>query len=88
MEERHAEQAVQPLAEWTVQVDRSVCNGTGLCAGSAPHRFQLGPDQRSRPVETVVGAGDQAVLDAAECCPMEAIGLTERDTGRQVFPEE
>jgi len=83
MEERPGE-ALLEVGRWTVHVESSLCNSTGICVGVAPDRFGIGPDRRSRPLATVVDAGDEAVLDAAACCPMEAIVLTDRGTGDRV----
>jgi ferredoxin len=75
------------MDQWTVHVEPSLCNSTGICAGVAPDRFGIGPDRRSRPLVTVVEAGDDAVMDAAACCPTEAIVLTDRRTGDRVPPD-
>ncbi len=59
------------------------CVGSGLCIGIAPHHFRLGKDERSQPVDTEV-APDDALLDAAVSCPMEAILVTDAVTGEPV----
>jgi ferredoxin len=71
---------------WTLSVDSEHCGGTGLCVGRAPELFQLGPDRRAHAVHTQV-ASDDAVVDAAECCPMEAIRVVDT-TGRLLYPED
>ncbi|MCP2260144.1 ferredoxin [Streptoalloteichus tenebrarius] len=71
---------------WLVEVDRDVCIGSGMCAGSAPAFFEL-VDGRSRPLHGEVDADDE-VLGAAESCPVEAILVREVGTGRQLAPEE
>jgi ferredoxin len=68
---------------WRVTVDQDRCAGAGLCAGLAPHRFTLAGG-RSQPPAGPVDA-DDVVLDAAECCPMEAIILTDAATGEPIF---
>ncbi|POX36986.1 ferredoxin [Streptomyces sp. Ru73] len=72
---------------WQVEVDRGVCIGSGLCAGAAPERFRLDSARQSHPVTDQVDAGE-AVLAAAESCPVEAILITEADSGESVFPPE
>jgi ferredoxin len=67
-----------------IQVDHGLCQGSGLCAGIAPEYFELGSDYKSRPRLEVVDAGVDLVRDAAECCPLEAITLTDADTGEPV----
>ena len=68
---------------WRVTVDRGRCIGSGLCAGTAPGRFRLGETQRSSPVRAVTEP-DDAIRDAALSCPVEAIRLTDAETGEPV----
>jgi ferredoxin len=72
-------------ALWRIQVDHSLCNGTGLCAGIAPDYFELGQDHRSRPTDEVVMPDDE-VLDAVRCCPNEAINVTDVRTAQPIIP--
>jgi ferredoxin len=57
-----------------------VCVGSGLCVGIAPAHFRLGDDERSRPIEVEV-VPDDALLDAAASCPMDAIVVADAATG-------
>lgn len=90
MEARHAgswsERAAGALvsASWRISVDQRLCIGSGLCAASAPDHFRLA-DNRSRPVRELVDAQD-VVLDAAECCPAEAITVIDVAVGRLLAP--
>ena len=70
-------------ARYRIQVDHTVCQGSGLCAGIAPEHFELGDDYKSRPRLEIVDA-DDGVRDAAECCPLEAITLTDPTTGQPI----
>jgi ferredoxin len=72
---------------WTVAVDRRVCVGSGLCAGSAPEAFRLDQARRSHPVAEETEASDR-VLDAAENCPVEAIAIRRAEGGEAVFPPD
>jgi ferredoxin len=72
---------------WHVEVDRGVCIGSGMCVNHAPAAFRLDTARQSRPVEADVDAGE-AVLAAAEGCPVEAITLALADSGEVVFPPE
>jgi ferredoxin len=67
---------------WHVEVDRSLCAGTGICAGTAPQHFRV-VDGVSVPLQPSTGAADQ-VLDAAYSCPMEAITVRDAATGEAV----
>ncbi|MEU3350194.1 ferredoxin [Streptomyces sp. NPDC037389] len=71
---------------WRVTVDRTRCVGSGLCAGVAPGAFRLDERRRSHPVEGAT-APSEAVLEAAEGCPVEAITIRGR-TGETLFPPE
>ncbi|RLV08514.1 ferredoxin [Streptomyces griseocarneus] len=69
---------------WRLTVDRDLCVGSGLCAATAPDAFRLDDARRSRPVEEVILPSD-AVLEAAEGCPVEAITIR-GSAGEAVFP--
>ncbi|HEY3259801.1 MAG TPA: ferredoxin [Pseudonocardiaceae bacterium] len=71
-------------AQYRIEVDQSVCQGSGLCAGIAPGHFKIGDDYKSRPLLQIVDADDD-VRDAAECCPLEAISLTDPKTGQTLL---
>lgn len=72
-------------AGWRVHVDPTRCIGSGICAGTAPGHFVL-VDGLSRPLAERVVPAD-AVLDAAESCPMEAIIVSEMESRRRIAPE-
>ncbi|QMU69767.1 ferredoxin [Streptacidiphilus sp. P02-A3a] len=68
---------------WRLEIDPARCQGSGLCAGFAGGHFALGEDRRSRVRNPVVDADDD-VLNAAGCCPTEAISITALETGAPV----
>ncbi|MEU5213886.1 ferredoxin [Streptomyces sp. NPDC020742] len=72
---------------WRVEVDRSVCIGSGMCVGVAPDGFRLDTARQSHPVAAESEA-DEDVLAAAEGCPVEAILVTLAGSGEAVFPPE
>jgi ferredoxin len=69
---------------WKITVSPD-CIGSGVCAGTAPRHFALGPDGRSHPLASPVEP-DEAVMDAAISCPMEAIAVADADTGTPIEP--
>ncbi|MFJ6574005.1 ferredoxin [Streptomyces sp. NPDC091292] len=71
---------------WNIEVNRAACLGTGGCAALAAEHFTL-IDRRARAVETVVSP-DEAVLDAADSCPVQAILVRDGETGEILAPEE
>jgi ferredoxin len=60
-----------------VEIDPDRCVGSGLCVGTDPQRFQIGPDGKARYVSTTFDAG--LAEEAAELCPQSAITLTYED---------
>ncbi|WP_030678856.1 ferredoxin [Streptomyces sp. NRRL B-1347] len=72
---------------WHVEVDRSVCIGSGMCVNLAPDGFALDSARQSHPRRAETDAAEQ-LLEAAESCPVEAITLTLLGTGEVVFPPE
>jgi len=70
--------------DWRVTVDARRCIGSGLCAGSAPQHFTLQGNHAVAIREIV--PPDETVLDAADCCPMEAITVVHADDGSPIAP--
>lgn len=68
---------------WHVAVDREVCIGSGIRAGTAPEAFRL-DDDRSHPVAAEIEP-DETVLDAADSCPVLAITVHSA-TGEELGP--
>ncbi|MFE2379149.1 ferredoxin [Streptomyces sp. NPDC059398] len=72
---------------WRVEVDRSVCIGSGMCVNHAPDGFALDTARQSHPRSPETDANEQ-VLAAAEGCPVEAITITLLESGETVFPPD
>ncbi|MFC5749253.1 ferredoxin [Actinomadura rugatobispora] len=70
---------------WTVAFDRHICVGTGLCAATAPDALDLDENGKGCATAETLPASE-AVRDAAESCPVEAITITDAGTGERVFP--
>jgi ferredoxin len=68
---------------WRVRVDAGRCISSGMCVGIAPERFRFDDEQHSRPVSELID-NDEMVLDAAASCPVEAISVTDAETGASV----
>lgn len=77
-------EAAHEDGRWQVEVDRSVCIGSGMCAGIAPEHFRL-TGRRSRPVNEQI-APDEDVIEAGESCPVEAILVRDARTGEVLVP--
>jgi ferredoxin len=68
---------------WRVRVDSSRCISSGMCVGTAPERFTFDEQRQSRPVSELI-EDDEEVRDAAASCPVEAISLTDAQTGSPI----
>ncbi|MEU6072885.1 ferredoxin [Micromonospora sp. NPDC047074] len=71
--------------QWRVHVDPARCIGAGICAGIAPKHFVL-VNGLSRPLAERV-APDDALMDAADSCPMEAVIVSDAGSLRRIAPE-
>jgi ferredoxin len=70
-------------ARWGVEVTTD-CIGSGMCVIAARRYFHL-VDGHSQTRHGVVEP-DDAVIAAAELCPMNAIEVFDADTGAEVAP--
>jgi ferredoxin len=61
------------------------CISSGYCRNSAPDVFGAGPDRKSFVKSNPVEEND-AVTEAMEGCPVEAISARDATTGEPVFP--
>lgn len=68
---------------WRIAVDPRLCISSGMCVASVPGRFAFGPDEHSQPISELIDE-DEEVRDAAASCPVEAISLTDAETGSPV----
>ena len=71
---------------WRITVDKGTCIGSAVCVVSAPNRFAL-DGATSSPINDEIEP-DEAAIDAAGSCPMEAIRIVEIATGAVLAPEE
>ena len=67
-----------------VKVDRELCIGIGNCVVAAPKVFKLDQQNKAVAAETS-SVEEQALWDAAQSCPENAI-ILEDDAGRQLYP--
>ena len=57
-----------------VIVDKAMCIGCGTCVAIAPKSFKLTEDGKVEVIDPV-GDSSEAVADAAESCPVNAISI-------------
>ncbi len=60
-----------------VRIIREECIACGVCAGIAPEVFTMGEDSAEVESEDVPTEHEEAVREAAESCPTEAIMVEE-----------
>ena len=58
---------------YRISIDRSLCNGYGVCEALAPEVFALGDDGVA--VLRTGVSEDEAAREACESCPMGAISI-------------
>jgi ferredoxin len=69
------------MALYKVEIDRSLCSGYGICVDLAPSVIEL--DDRAEATLLTAETDDDAVLAAANQCPMGAIKVLYADSNRQ-----
>ena len=65
---------------YRVEIDRSLCNGMASCVKIAPDTFDLDDDG----IAIVSGEAGEGAVEAAECCPFEAIAVFDQDGGARI----
>ncbi len=73
------------MADLDVKVDKDLCAGCAVCESSAPEVFKMNDDNIAM-VQTdgLAKAEKDAVVEAAQGCPSEAIIVVE--AGKQIVP--
>jgi ferredoxin len=74
------------MAKYKIDIDRELCIGDGACCGEAPNTFEMDGDNIAK-VTNADGHTPEEVLQAAQVCPVDAIKLTDAQSGEQVWPK-
>lgn len=74
------------MAKYKIEIDRDLCVGDGACCNEAPETLEM-DDESIAVVKNEDGNSPDEILAAAQCCPVDAIILTDKDTGEKVWPE-
>lgn len=74
------------MAKYKIEIDRDLCIGDGACVGEAPDALEM-DDENIAIVKDAEGNGPDEIMQAAQVCPVDAIILTDADTGKKVWPE-
>lgn len=67
-----------------VRVERDLCIGVSNCVALAPTVFELDEENKAVVLDPS-SVSDDALLEAAESCPYDAI-IVEDSEGHQVYP--
>jgi ferredoxin len=70
--------APDPASTWSVEVDRELCMGSGMCIVYAPNTFEHDGETKAVVVDP---AGDpiDAIRNAVQACPTSALRLLNDD---------
>jgi ferredoxin len=75
------------MKKYRIEIDHDRCVGDGLCRETAPATFAA--DQDGKSVVVNEGGDEPAYIHtAAEQCRLDAITLTDAETGEKVWPPE
>ncbi len=66
-------------------IDRDACAACDVCCETAPNTFEIDEEAKAR-VKNPSGDPRDAILKAADGCPMNAITVRDGDTGEQLVP--
>ena len=75
------------MAKLKIVVNQDECIGDGLCAQDAPNTFEMNDDDKAV-VKDPPGDDEETIIEAAKSCPVDAITITDEETGEQLCPEE
>lgn len=74
------------MGKYKIEINRDLCIGDGACVGEAPNTFEMDADNIAI-VKDAGGHTDEEILQAAQVCPVDAIILTDVQTGEKVWPK-
>ena len=72
-------------SQYTVVIDRKMCIGAATCVAIASNIFELDAENKVIVLEKDWDS-DEILLAAAQSCPVLAITLKDKITGKVVFP--
>lgn len=70
--------------KYRVVIDYSLCAGTSNCVEAAPGAYGL--NERGLSVVKAACTDEEAILEGARSCPVEAITVYDAVTGERIHP--
>ncbi len=76
-------------SKYIIEYDRNKCIGAASCAAIAPLTFFMDDENKARILsESDSFDDDEVILAGAQSCPVFAIKIIEKATGKIIFPVE
>ena len=75
------------MAKLKIVVNEEECIGDGLCAQEAPGTFEMNDDDKAVVLNPPTDE-EETIIEAASSCPVDAITVTDEESGKQLYPEE
>lgn len=75
------------IDKFEIQIDREECIGDGACVNEAPETFELDDESKATLLENS-SDDEESIIEAAKSCPLDIIVVKDKQTGKQIYPEE
>jgi ferredoxin len=72
-------------SRYKIIVDRNLCIGAATCIALSPKVFQLDQENKAIVIDPD-GDTDDIILMAARSCPVNAVIVIDKKTGKQIYP--
>lgn len=79
--------ATNTNSKYRVEINRDICIGAASCVAIAGNSFKLDDKNKVLIVESEWD-NDDLILAAAQSCPVFAIKIFDKESGKQIFPTE
>jgi ferredoxin len=75
------------IDKFEIHIDREECIGDGACVNEAPETFELDDESKAVLLENSTD-DEESIIEAAKSCPLDIIVIKDKQTGKQIYPEE
>lgn len=81
--------ATSKKSKYIIEYDKTKCIGAASCAAIAPLTFFMDEENKAQIIKDSVDFDeDEVILASAQSCPVLAIKIIEKDSGKIIFPIE